>query len=159
MKQKHHSAGRRERKFRARQKVLKEIKVLVCSEKNSPKMLLVTLMFPRPLQWFPCWLAVWRPLPAHDTANPTVSHIIMVLDERKESFLTDPDAEQGRTVLGSSATWAAGGLGGWGVVLNTEGRFFCNRSGAGKLLFVIWPGPHARSSVKPTTTVISKCGP
>lgn len=106
MKQKHHSVGRRERKFRARQKVLEEIKVLVCSEKNSPKTLLVTLMFPRPLQWFPCWLTVWRPLPAHNTANPTVSHIITVLDKRKESFLTDPDAEQGRTVLGSSATWA-----------------------------------------------------
>lgn len=108
MKQKHHSAGRRERKFRARQKVLKEIKILVCSEKNSPKTLLVTLMLPRPLQWFPCWLALWRSLPAHDTANPTVSHIITVLDERKESFLTDPDAEQGRTILGSSATWAEG---------------------------------------------------
>lgn len=129
MKQKHHSAGRRERKFRARQKVLKEIKVLVCSEKNSPKTLLVTLMFPRPLQWFPCWLAVWRPLPAHDTANPTVSHIVMVLDERKESFLTDPDAEQGRIVLGSAATWAE-----QGVVLNAKGKFFYNRSGAGKLL-------------------------
>lgn len=53
----------------------------------------------------------------------------MVLDERKESFLTDPDAEQGRIVLGSAATWAE-----QGVVLNAKGKFFYNRSGAGKLL-------------------------
>lgn len=56
MKQKQHSAGRRERKFWARQKVLKEIKSASVLWKELSKDVLVTLMFSRPPQWLPCWL-------------------------------------------------------------------------------------------------------
>jgi hypothetical protein len=53
MKQKHHSVGRRNRKFWAGQKVLKEIKSAGVLWKETPKALLVTLMFPRPPHWLP----------------------------------------------------------------------------------------------------------
>lgn len=65
IKQKHHSAGRRDRKFWAGQKVLKEIKSTGVLQKETPKTLLSPWCFQGLPGGFQLASYVWRALPAH----------------------------------------------------------------------------------------------